>query len=154
MDGAFIDGLSMMNSMECLNSTYEVGKTYDFYFINLTPDSHPIHFHLVNMQKVKQFKFNVDAYAFKYFSINNGKPDKHGWDKAPISLDPEEFRTAEYEYPVDSEKNFIDTINADPKYVTVMRVKFAKNNGKLIKSFDMRGLKYVFDCHILSIKII
>ncbi len=43
----------------CQNSTYKVGKVYDFYFINLTPDTHPIHFHLINMQKVKQFKFDV-----------------------------------------------------------------------------------------------
>lgn len=58
----FIDGLSMMNGMECLNSTYKAGKTYDIYFINLTPDTHPIHFHLINMQKVKQFPINIAAY--------------------------------------------------------------------------------------------
>jgi len=59
----FIDGISMMNGMNCTNSTYKLGKTYDFYIINLTPDTHPIHFHLINMQKVKQFSFNVDAYT-------------------------------------------------------------------------------------------
>ena len=89
----------MMNGMDCPNATYKVGKTYDFYFVNLTPDAHPIHFHLVNTQKVKQFKFDIDAYAKKYFSINGGKPDQKGWDMAPISLDPEEFRTGQDEVP-------------------------------------------------------
>ena len=82
-----------------MNTTYKVGETYDFYFINLTPDAHPIHFHLINLQKVKQFKFNVDEYAEKYFEINNGKPGIRGWAQAPIDLDPEEFRTGEDEEP-------------------------------------------------------
>lgn len=68
VEAAFINGISMMTQMMggqmmCMNATYKVGKTYDFYFINLTPDAHPIHFHLVNLQKVKQFKFNVDQYS-------------------------------------------------------------------------------------------
>jgi hypothetical protein len=45
--------MSMSLGMSCANSTYKTGKVYDFYFINLTPDTHPIHFHLINMQKVK-----------------------------------------------------------------------------------------------------
>lgn len=88
VDAAFIDGISMANNMDCVNSTYKVGKTYDFYFVNLTPDSHPMHFHLINMQKVKQFKFNVAEYSEKYFRINGGKPDRYGWENAPINLDP------------------------------------------------------------------
>jgi len=57
--------------------------------INLTPDTHPIHFHLVNMQKIKQYQFDIDKYADKYFKINGGKPDRYGWSSPPISLDPE-----------------------------------------------------------------
>lgn len=78
----------MDGKMECINATYKVGKTYDFYFINLTPDTHPIHFHLVNLQKIKQFKFDVDKYADTYFTLNGGKPDVRGWSSAPIDLDP------------------------------------------------------------------
>lgn len=63
MDAMFIDGMSMMNGMNCAKSTYELNKTYDFYIINLTPDTHPIHFHLINLQKVKQFPINIPAYT-------------------------------------------------------------------------------------------
>ena len=63
----FIDGTAMMDGMDCKNSTYKIGKVYDFYFINLTPDFHPIHFHLINMQKVKQFKFDAEKYETKYY---------------------------------------------------------------------------------------
>jgi spore coat protein A, manganese oxidase len=66
----FIDGVSMGVGKSCLNHTFKIGQTYDFHFINLTPDSHPIHFHLINFQKVKTYKFDVDAYTKKYFEIN------------------------------------------------------------------------------------
>jgi FtsP/CotA-like multicopper oxidase with cupredoxin domain len=142
--------LMMEERMPCMNTTYKVGKTYDFYFINLTPDAHPIHFHLINLQKVKQFKFNVEEYEKKYFEINNGEPDIRGWTRAPIDLDPEEFRTGADEYPIADEKVFRDTVNVFPEYVTVLRVNFAKNDGTLTKSFDMKGQMYVLHCHILE----
>lgn len=84
----FIDGISMMTGMDCKNSTYKAGKVYDFYFINLTPDTHPIHFHLINMQKVKQFKFDVDAFQAKYYEINGGRPDRFGFMTPPLWVDP------------------------------------------------------------------
>lgn len=63
VDAMFIDGMAMMNGMNCTKSTYDLNKTYDFYIINLTPDTHPIHFHLINLQKVKQFPINIPAYT-------------------------------------------------------------------------------------------
>ncbi len=91
----FIDGISMSNGMNCTNSTYKIGNTYDFYIINLTPDTHPIHFHLINLQKVKQFLFDVDKYDEHYFDVNGGRPDKHGFSHVPIAVDPEMFRTGD-----------------------------------------------------------
>lgn len=62
-----IDGLSMKIGRSCRNHTFSLGKTYDFHFINLTPDSHPIHFHLINFQRVKTYKIDVHSYKLKYF---------------------------------------------------------------------------------------
>lgn len=84
----FIDGMSMTNGMSCPNSTYVIGKTYDFYIINLTPDTHPIHFHLINAQKIKQFPVNIEKYDEAYFGKNGGRPSKHGFSRPPISVDP------------------------------------------------------------------
>jgi len=91
----FIDGISMMNGMNCPNSTYDVGKVYDFYIINLTPDTHPIHFHLINIQKVKQFPIDMEKYTEDYFELNGGMPSKHGFQSPPKSIDPEEYRTGD-----------------------------------------------------------
>ena len=54
------------------------------------------------------------------------------------------------EYPSDEEKVFRDTINVFPQYVTVLRIKFAKNDGTLPKTFNMKGQMYVLHCHILE----
>jgi FtsP/CotA-like multicopper oxidase with cupredoxin domain len=52
LSGALIGGTFLHMSRTCQGSTFEVGKTYDFHIVNLTPDSHPLHFHLVNFQKI------------------------------------------------------------------------------------------------------
>lgn len=101
VDGAFIDGLSMKTSMTCPNSTYTAGKTYDFYYINLTPDTHPMHVHLIQFQKVKQYPFDVTGYSNQYFAINGGKPNRTGFATAPISLDPEAYRIGPDELATD-----------------------------------------------------
>jgi hypothetical protein len=88
-----IDGRSLHSGKDCANSTFNIGQTYDFYFANLTPDNHPIHFHLINMQKVKQFPFNVTNYSAKYFAQNEGRPGKNGFNRHPTPLDPTTYRT-------------------------------------------------------------
>jgi spore coat protein A len=59
----YIDGISLGLGRTCINSTFKIGGVYDFYIINLTPDAHPIHFHLINFQKIKRFPINVEAYT-------------------------------------------------------------------------------------------
>ena len=84
----FIDGQAMINGMKCPSSTFKHCKTYDFYFINLTPDTHPIHFHLINLQKVKQFPIDVAAYSKDYFDLNGGMPSKYGFPSVHLVIDP------------------------------------------------------------------
>lgn len=152
IDSMLIDGVPMeFNGSGCTNATYQVGGVYDFYLVNLTPDTHPIHFHLINMQKIRQYKFNADAYLTDYLATNNGGTlHAHGFHQTPIQLDPDNYRDGNVdEFPTPAEQVFRDTINADPGYVTVVRIKFAKNDGLLWKSFSPRGMRYVFHCHIL-----
>lgn len=42
--------------------SYDSSKTYDLYLINLTPDAHPMHIHLINFQKWKEATFDVAKY--------------------------------------------------------------------------------------------
>lgn len=52
LSGALIGGTFLHKSRSCQGSIFEAGKIYDFHIVNLTPDTHPLHFHLVNFQKI------------------------------------------------------------------------------------------------------
>ncbi len=93
---------------------------------------------------------DVDKYEESYFSANGGRPDKHGFAHVPVAMDPEMFRTGDDEMPREVEKVFRDTIDAHPGYVTVVRVKFAKNDGTEFKTFETHGQRYVWHCHMLE----
>jgi spore coat protein A len=140
----------MMNSMDCQGSTYQKGKAYDFYFINLTPDTHPIHIHLTNMQFVKRYLFDVQNYTNDYFKANGGLPGRSGFSQLPIKIDPEPYRNGTDVLPANYEMLFRDTIDMKPGYVTVVRISFTKNDGTLWKSFNLNGQRYVMHCHILE----
>jgi FtsP/CotA-like multicopper oxidase with cupredoxin domain len=75
----------------CQGSVYKQGQTYDFYIVNLTPDGHPIHIHILNFQVVGRFAFNVDKYRDDWVK-KNGKLGRRGYTKAPKQLDPRPYR--------------------------------------------------------------
>ena len=146
--GMFIDGISFEKSAECKLSVFKVGETYDFYMINLTPDSHPIHFHLINFQKIAQIPFDKDKYSAAWFNSTGGYPGRDGFPKEVEIIDPSPFFTGSSIELKESEKSFRDIIDLHPNYVTIIRMKFAHNNGEPF-SFDTKGSSYVFHCHML-----
>lgn len=64
-----IDGVNV--DQGCAGAKYKLGKTYDFYIINLTMDDHPIHIHLINFQVIGRFNFDVKKYR-KDWEAQNG----------------------------------------------------------------------------------
>ena len=97
--GMYIDGVSYEKSLSCQNSVYKTGQTYDFYMINLTPDSHPMHFHLINFQKVFAVPFDVDAYIQAWFDQTGQKMPRGGFENTPQILDPTPYFIGPPEYP-------------------------------------------------------
>ena len=139
-------------SADCSNpdiKKFQEGKVYDLYIINLTPDTHPIHLHLVNLQKVFSFPFDADTYTNDWFELNGGEPEKGGYEKKPKMNDPEFYRTGNNILPKNNEKVFRDIVDAFPDMVTVVRVKFSHNNGDQF-TFRTSGMKYVWHCHMLE----
>jgi spore coat protein A len=85
----------------------KLGSTEIWYLINLSPDSHPIHLHLVEFQVLDRRGFNVDKYNKEKTIHYTGpaippEPLEHGWK---------------------------DTVRADPKQVTRMIMKFGPFTG-------------------------
>jgi FtsP/CotA-like multicopper oxidase with cupredoxin domain len=69
--------------MHVPGAPYELTKTYDLYLINLTPDVHPMHIHLINFQYYKTAKLDVERYQAAWFELNGGEPP---YDKNPKHL--------------------------------------------------------------------
>ena len=132
----------------CEGAVFKVGKTYDFYIINLTEDHHPMHIHLLNFQVIGRFEFDTVAYR-KAWEKKNGKPGPRGFSRVPAEVDVRPFRTSRIEPPATDEEIFMDVIGVPINKVTIARVKISDQKGNDFP-FDVRGSRYVWHCHILE----
>ena len=95
---------------------------------NLTGDTHPIHFHLVNVQVIARQPFNVAKYA--------GTPIYTGPARLP---DP-------------TETGWKETVKMHPGEVTTVIMKFDLPSVPFTVPSSPRtgGAEYVWHCHILE----
>lgn len=85
----------------------KLGSTEIWYLINLSPDSHPIHIHLIDFQVIDRRNFDVDRYN-KEKTIHYTGP--------PLPPEPQE-------------RGWKDTVRADPNQVTRIIMKFGPFTG-------------------------
>jgi len=123
----FMDGLP--------TETPSVGTIEDWYYINLTPDTHPMHVHLVTFQVVGRVPFDADAYVAAARSGGLGVPG---------GTNPTPFATGPMIPPDASERGFKDTVKANPGYFTIIRAKFELPDGVAAPQ------RYVHHCHIVE----
>jgi spore coat protein A, manganese oxidase len=100
--------------------------------VNLTGDTHPIHFHLVNVQIVSRQTFNVSKY-------NGGAPALTG-----VARLPDQY-----------EQGWKETVRMNPGEVTNVYIRFKLPIGlppglKNLYSPRIGGYEYVWHCHILE----
>jgi FtsP/CotA-like multicopper oxidase with cupredoxin domain len=103
--------------------------SYEIWEIaNLTGDTHPIHFHLVNVQILWRQKFNVNGYA--------GTPNYQGM---PVGPDANEL-------------GWKETVRMNPGEVTSVLMKFDLPQVPFAVPASPRtgGNEYVWHCHILE----
>jgi spore coat protein A len=117
-----------------VTETPKVGTVEDWVYVNLTPDTHPMHTHLVTSQVIGRTPFDVDAYEEE----NEGP---HG---VPGAIDPTPFATGPMEPPAPEERGFKDTVKANPGYFTTIRAKFDLPAGVTTPQ------SYVYHCHIVE----
>jgi spore coat protein A len=114
--------------------TPKVGTVEDWVFVNLTPDTHPMHMHLVTFQVVGRTPFDAEAYE-----------DAHsGPNGVPGGIDPTPYTTGPTEPPDPNERGFKDTVKANPGYLTTIRAKFELPAGVTAPQ------DYVYHCHIVE----
>jgi spore coat protein A len=138
----------------------QVGSTEDWYLVNPTGDTHPIHLHLTMFQLLYRQPFDAEAYTADWIALNGEPPLP--LDQIPTELDVTSYLTGPPEYPVAFEKGWKDTIQTPPGYVTMIRVRWAPQespvNGRCapepgdnLYPFDPTvGPGYVWHCHIID----
>jgi len=114
--------------------TPKVGTVEDWVYINLTPDTHPMHTHLVTFQVIGRTPFEAEAYEDAYGGPNG----------VPGGIDPSPFATGPIELPDATERGFKDTVKANPGYFTTIRAKFDLPAGVTAPQ------NYVYHCHIVE----
>jgi FtsP/CotA-like multicopper oxidase with cupredoxin domain len=132
-----------------------VGSTQDWWIVNLTMDTHPIHLHLVQFQLLDRQNFNVGEYK-KIRDANNGMLSLND-PVADLPIEP--YLLEEPIDPDENEKGWKDTLRMNPNQITRIRVRFAPQDiplncsepGKNYYPFDPSfGPGYVWHCHILD----
>jgi spore coat protein A, manganese oxidase len=111
-----------------------VGTVEDWVFINMTPDTHPMHTHLFNHQVIGRVPFDAEAYQKAH-----GGPDG-----VPGGINPAAFATGPMLPPTPDERGFKDTTKANPGYYTIVRAKVELPTGVQAPQ------AYVYHCHIVE----
>jgi FtsP/CotA-like multicopper oxidase with cupredoxin domain len=146
-----------------LTETPRVGSTEDWYLINLTPDTHPIHLHLVQFQLVERIPFDAAQYKIDWLAKNGGQALPYPDSYTPKTLDPTPYMNkAGTVLPTASELAWKDTVQAPTGWITIIRVRFAPQDtpvtgkgsatpGVNLFPFDPTvGPGYVWHCHIID----
>lgn len=155
--GLFLNGQKYSG---VLTETPVVGSTEDWWLVNPTMDTHPLHLHLVQFQLVYRIPFNAMQYETDWINLNGQPPVPE--NVVPQTLPVDSYLTGPPEYPSANEQGWKDTIQTPPGYVTVIRIRWAPQNapvtgpnapepGDNLYCFDPTyGPGYVWHCHILE----
>ena len=117
-----------------VTETPKADTVEDWVWVNTTPDTHPMHVHLVTFEVVGRTPFDATAYQNRYGGPNG----------VPGGMSPQPFATGPMEPPTPDERGFKDTVKANPGYFTIIRAKFDLPTG-------VTGPQsYVHHCHIVE----
>lgn len=127
-----------------------LGTTEDWVIINPTADTHPIHLHLTQFQLVSRQSIDSEAYFNEWMDVN-GMPPIMNLSTIPAEVNPTPYLKGSPRGPDPQEQGWKDTIQMNPGEVTIIRVRYAPNDGSLAYPFDATvGPGYVWHCHILD----
>ena len=127
-----------------LNPTVEQltwNRVEDWYFVNNTGDTHPMHTHLFTFRVMGRYNLNV-----------NGLVAARGGPNGLPQLDVNElkpFLTSGLIAPPPEETGLKDTVKANPGQVTVVRAAFTPPTTAFVDG-QLTTQKYVHHCHIVE----
>lgn len=150
--GGFIDG----QTIKYPPSLYTVvGSTFEWDFINVSKDIHPIHIHLVQFQILGRQRIKSKEYLNDWTKINGKVPI----NKPRVQVDVDNYLLEEFIEVSDFEKGWKDTVYVPPGYVTRIVIRYAPiddKNENVIKGknnfpFDIfNGMGYIYNSSIME----
>jgi spore coat protein A len=136
-----VNGFFGRGYMDDTTEVVQHGATEIWEIINLTGDTHPMHFHLVNVQIVKR-----EAWQYTVDPLLGTVP------VVPFAPIPGTARP-----PDPNEMGWKETVRMNPGEVITVDMKFDLPKGKqppdsprLKASYGIKGAEYVWHCHILE----
>ncbi|MFX1342733.1 MAG: multicopper oxidase family protein [Promethearchaeota archaeon] len=104
-----------------------VGDTEEWWVINPTADSHPIHLHLVQFQLISRQKIDVAKYYPDWVLLNQqfGNGVEPPWSGTTQNLNPYNYLKSTAKGPDLSETGWKDTVMMHPGELTKIRIRFA-----------------------------
>jgi spore coat protein A, manganese oxidase len=142
-----------------VSETPKVGTTEDWVIVNPTADTHPIHLHLVQFQLVSRQAFNVTNYMNAWLEANDacGMPGScsdiglmEPLKNATVNVNLAPFLEGPVMGPDSQEMGWKDTVKMNPGEVTIIRVRFAQQDGGRFPFDATKGPGYVWHCHIID----
>lgn len=133
-----------------------VGSTEVWEFINLTPDAHPMHIHLIQFHFLNQQSFNLSLYLAggctfhdraHVGDVHDDDDDQfhHHHNRSEVSRS---CYTEEPKGPLPNQIGWKDTMLAWPGNVTRIVIKWTSQNGGHFPFNPTSGPGYVWHCHI------
>jgi spore coat protein A, manganese oxidase len=126
------------------------GSTEVWEFINLTPDAHPMHVHLVRFQVLNRQSFDGEQFWADYSAwVAAGRPNGKQPDVNGLSSVGKPYLQGSDKAPAPREKGWKDTAIAYPREVMRVVAKFDLPTGAP-KDTPAGPAVYVYHCHILE----
>jgi spore coat protein A, manganese oxidase len=126
---------------DAVTETLTWNDVEDWYFVNLTGDTHPMHTHLFSFRVMGRYNFDAKGYAAA-FGGANGVPQKDVGTLTP-------YLKSKLMPPDPTETGLKETVKANPGQVTVVRAKFIPPSTVLVGGQPTEQ-KYVHHCHIVE----
>ncbi|NOS73196.1 MAG: multicopper oxidase family protein [Methyloglobulus sp.] len=118
-----------------VNWKVHLGDTEQWYIVNVSPDTHPIHVHLVDMEVTQQYQFDLAGYT-----TNPTNPLPAGTTEIDGNIDTITSISATASVPILADQTGPkDTIRINPGEMVGVAMKFSPFCGK-----------YMYHCHILE----
>jgi spore coat protein A len=156
--GVFLNGQRWSG---VITETPAVGSTEDWWLVNPTADTHPIHTHLTQFQVLYRIPFDFVKYEEDWMTLNDMMMPVP-LDTIPKTLSVQDYLTGDPVPAAANEHAWKDTIQTPPGYVTVIRIRWAPQDapttgplaphaGDNLYPFDpTKGPGYVWHCHIID----